>query len=103
MTVKNLNGTSDNTCKCKGGWLAHWYNFKSQGKHDGLCAGKGCFQPVQYGGMFKRTVLLIKAGTLFLFATHATKRKEIMILKTVLNLCPLMSVKLAGVSQLYKV
>jgi hypothetical protein len=68
-----------------------------------LVLAKAVFSLSNTEDMFKRTVLLIKAGTLFLFATHATKRKEIMILKTVLNLCPLMSVKLAGVSQLYKV
>jgi hypothetical protein len=26
MTVYNINGTSDNTCKC-GSWLAHWKNY----------------------------------------------------------------------------
>jgi hypothetical protein len=50
MTVKNLNGTSDNTCKCNGGWLAHWNNFNSSGAKAGLCAGKNCYQPAAYGG-----------------------------------------------------
>jgi len=26
MRVKNINGTSDNTCKC-GSWLKHWKRF----------------------------------------------------------------------------
>ena len=26
MKVKNINGTSDNTCKC-GSWLEHWKKF----------------------------------------------------------------------------
>lgn len=26
MKVKNINGTSDNTCKC-GSWLKHWEKF----------------------------------------------------------------------------
>ena len=26
MIVKNINGTSDNTCKCKS-WIEHWENY----------------------------------------------------------------------------
>lgn len=37
--VKNLNGTSDNTCKC-GSWLAHWEKFS--GKQRGLCSKTTC-------------------------------------------------------------
>ncbi len=29
MKVKNINGTSGNTCKC-GSWLNHWMNFSQQ-------------------------------------------------------------------------
>jgi len=29
MKVTNINGTSDNTCKC-GSWLAHWKKFSGQ-------------------------------------------------------------------------
>lgn len=29
MKVKNINGTSDNTCKC-GSWLEHWKKFIGQ-------------------------------------------------------------------------
>lgn len=29
MKVKNINGTTQNTCKC-GSWLAHWENFSGQ-------------------------------------------------------------------------
>lgn len=29
MKVKNINGTSQNTCKC-GSWLDHWKNFSGQ-------------------------------------------------------------------------
>lgn len=29
MKVKNINGTSDNTCKC-GSWLDHWKKFSRQ-------------------------------------------------------------------------
>ena len=29
MKVKNINGTSDNTCKCNS-WLDHWKRFSGQ-------------------------------------------------------------------------
>lgn len=29
MKVKNLNGTSDNTCKC-GSWIKHWEKFSGK-------------------------------------------------------------------------
>ena len=29
MKVKNINGTSDTTCKC-GSWLQHWKNYSGQ-------------------------------------------------------------------------
>jgi hypothetical protein len=29
MKVKNINGTSDNACKC-GSWLDHWKKFSGQ-------------------------------------------------------------------------
>ncbi len=29
MKVININGTSDNTCKC-GSWLEHWKNYSGQ-------------------------------------------------------------------------
>lgn len=39
MKVKNINGTSDNDCTCKG-WLTHWENFS--GKKAGMCVEKSC-------------------------------------------------------------
>ncbi len=29
MKIRNINGTSDTTCRC-GSWLAHWKNFSGQ-------------------------------------------------------------------------
>ena len=40
MKVNNVNGTSDNTCKC-GSWLAHWKNFSGQ-EIPTYCAEKAC-------------------------------------------------------------
>ncbi|QSX31045.1 hypothetical protein JYB88_05215 [Shewanella cyperi] len=30
MKIKNINGTSDNNCKCTS-WLDHWKNYSKQG------------------------------------------------------------------------
>lgn len=39
MKVKNIDGSSDNTCKC-GSWLNHWKKF-SRAKA-GLCKERSC-------------------------------------------------------------
>jgi len=47
MKVKNINGTSDNTCKCDS-WLDHWKNFSGQSlsKH---CSEKSCIEKPEVG------------------------------------------------------
>jgi len=37
--IKNINGTSDNTCKC-GSWLKHWE--KISGNTASYCSAYGC-------------------------------------------------------------
>jgi hypothetical protein len=39
MKIKNINGTSDNVCKC-GSWLAHWEKFS--GTTANFCSEKIC-------------------------------------------------------------
>lgn len=39
MKVKNINGTSDNNCRC-GSWLQHWRNYSGQTAT--ICRAKGC-------------------------------------------------------------
>jgi len=39
--VKNINGTSDNTCKC-GSWLKHWEKFS--GQTTTYCTEKSCLE-----------------------------------------------------------
>lgn len=39
MKVKNINGTSQNRCKC-GSWLQHWKKFSGQTAT--RCRAKGC-------------------------------------------------------------
>jgi hypothetical protein len=40
--VRNINGTSDNECKCEGGWLGHWQKFGNGGKLAEKCSGLSC-------------------------------------------------------------
>ncbi len=47
MTVFNINGTSDNTCKC-GSWLAHWKNYSSQALPS-YCPEKRCLHKPEVG------------------------------------------------------
>jgi len=44
--VKNINGTSDNTCKC-GSWLNHWEKFS--GQKTGLCPEISCKNSASIG------------------------------------------------------
>jgi len=47
MKVKNINGTSDNICKC-GSWLNHWKNFSDQSLPS-YCPVVGCLQRPEVG------------------------------------------------------
>ena len=50
--VKNINGTSDNICKC-GSWLKHWENFSEQKAF--LCSEKNCFKLAEVGAHVQKT------------------------------------------------
>jgi len=47
MKVYNINGTSDNTCRC-GSWLEHWKNFSKQSLPD-YCPEKNCLKKPEVG------------------------------------------------------
>ena len=47
MKVKNINGTSDNTCKC-GSWLDHWKRFSGQSVPT-YCPEEKCTQKPEVG------------------------------------------------------
>lgn len=47
MRVKNINGTSDNTCKC-GSWLDHWTKFSRQSLPS-YCVEATCIQKPEVG------------------------------------------------------
>jgi len=46
MKVININGTSDNTCKC-GSWLEHWNKFS--GQSISYCREKTCLKKPEVG------------------------------------------------------
>lgn len=41
MKVKNLKGTGDNTCSCKG-WLNHWLNTTGETSLPNFCGELSC-------------------------------------------------------------
>lgn len=47
MKVRNINGTSANTCKC-GSWLNHWKKFSHQSL-PATCPVIGCWEPPEVG------------------------------------------------------
>ncbi len=47
MKVKNINGTSDNTCKC-GSWLEHWKKFSKRDLPT-FCPEEKCTQKPEVG------------------------------------------------------
>jgi len=52
IRVKNINGTSDNTCKC-GTWLKHWEKFS--GKTAGLCTEIRCQNKAEVGAHVQKS------------------------------------------------
>ena len=46
--VTNINGTSDNTCKCSS-WLEHWKKYGGGSELPKWCAEKGCVQKPEAG------------------------------------------------------
>jgi len=47
MKVTNINGTSENTCKC-GSWLEHWRKFSKQSLPS-YCPEKACIKKPEVG------------------------------------------------------
>jgi hypothetical protein len=47
MKVRNINGTSDNTCKC-GDWLKHWEKYSGQ-RPPAYCPEEKCIEMPEVG------------------------------------------------------
>lgn len=52
ILVKNLNGTSDNNCKCES-WLKHWKNFMGKSL-PATCREINCNETVLVGAHVKK-------------------------------------------------
>lgn len=53
MKVKNLNGTSNKSCKC-GSWTKHWESYAEATYWPQRCCVKGCDTPPQVGAHIKK-------------------------------------------------
>ncbi len=56
MKVRNVNGTSDNTCRC-GSWLDHWKKFGGQSIPT-YCSEKTCIQKPEVGAHVQKDGLI---------------------------------------------
>ncbi len=52
MKVTNINGTSDNKCKC-GSWIKHWEKLSEQTADQ--CCVKGCTSDAKVGAHVQRS------------------------------------------------
>lgn len=55
MKVKNINGTSRNTCNC-GSWLNHWKNYSRQSLSN-YCSEKSCTKKPEVGAHVQKDSL----------------------------------------------
>jgi len=53
MKVKNINGTSQNRCKC-GSWIQHWRNYSGQTATE--CRARGCSRKDLLGAHVQKDV-----------------------------------------------
>lgn len=54
MRVKNINGTSQNVCKC-GSWLDHWLNSSEQNLPS-QCPTQGCLSKPEVGAHVQKDI-----------------------------------------------
>ena len=55
MKIRNINGTSQNTCVC-GSWLKHWENFSK--RRISLCPVIGCYNTSLVGAHVQKAYVL---------------------------------------------
>ena len=51
IKVKNINGTSNNKCKCDS-WIHHWERHSK--KSPGLCSEKSCLKNAEHGAHIQK-------------------------------------------------
>ena len=75
MKVKNINGTSENTCKC-GSWLDHWKKFSGQSLPS-YCPEAKCIQEPEVGAHVQKDSSTDKSWYIVpLCSTHNAKTGE---------------------------
>lgn len=74
MKVTNINGTSDNKCKC-GSWIKHWEKFSEQTADQ--CCVKGCTSDVKVGAHVQKSGSTDKSWYIVPFChAHNTSAKD---------------------------
>lgn len=77
MKVRNINGTSDNTCKCDS-WLAHWEKFS--GKKAYMCSAYGCTKTSLVGAHVQKDGLLDRSWYIIpLCQAHNKQAPELIV------------------------
>lgn len=75
MKVRNINGTSQSTCKC-GSWLKHWLNFSGQTLPD-YCSEVNCYNEPEEGAHVQKDSPTDKRWYIVpLCKTHNAKKGE---------------------------
>jgi len=75
MKVTNINGTSDNTCKC-GSWLEHWKKYSGQSLPE-FCPVEDCFEEPEVGAHVQKNSLTDKSWYIIpLCKTHNGKQGQ---------------------------
>ena len=87
MTVTNINGTSDNICKC-GSWLAHWKNYSGQ-ELPTYCPESSCIQKPEVGAHVQKGNSTDKSWYIIPFCKkHNGKAGETLTVSDTIKLVP---------------
>ncbi len=79
MKVTNINGTSENTCKC-GSWLKHWENFSGT-SIPGTCREASCMNKPEVGAHVQKDSLTDKKWYIIpLCSKHNTKAESLTVM-----------------------
>jgi len=78
MKVRNINGTSDNTCKCVS-WLNHWKKYGGTSQNP-FCACSTCYSSAEVGAHVQKDNALDQAWYIIpLCQKHNLKAESLMI------------------------
>lgn len=72
MEVKNISGTSNNTCNCES-WLEHWERFGGQSISK-YCSEKSCRNKPEIGAHVQKTSVLDKNWYIVPLCKECNKR-----------------------------